>query len=50
MFVHGFHRLSDFWSDQSPKGRRNLGSGPPLIHPGFLNAAAIHGILTGNWA
>ena len=51
VIVHGFHRLRSFWS--GPKGPKRppepRSSGPPAIPPGFLNAAAIRGILTGNY-
>ncbi|HBF37020.1 MAG TPA: hypothetical protein DDW50_06835 [Firmicutes bacterium] len=51
IMVHGFHRLRFFLSGQKePKEPPEpTASGPPFIHPGFLNAAAIPGILTGNY-
>jgi hypothetical protein len=47
--VHGFHRLRFFLSGQKePKEPPEpTDSGPPFIRPGFLNVAAILGILTG---
>ena len=51
MIVHGFHRLSSFWS--GPKGTKRpsapTDSEPPFIHPGFLNVAAIPGTLSANY-
>ena len=49
--VHGFHRLSDFWSGPkvTKKPPEPTASGPPFIHPGFVNVAAILGIVTGNY-
>jgi hypothetical protein len=36
---------------KEPKSRHGTKvPGPSFIHPGFLNVAAIHGILTGNLA
>ena len=49
--VHGFHRLSSFLSGQKgtkePPGTKFPGLS--FIHPGFVNVAAIPGILTGNY-
>ena len=55
--VHGFHRLRSFWSGpKGPYARKRAArppeptaSGPPFIHPGFVNVAAIPGIVTGNY-
>ena len=57
IMVHGFHRLSSFWS--GPKGTKRppkpTDFGLPFIHPGFLvgrahfNARRHPGLSTGNY-
>jgi hypothetical protein len=51
LFVHGFHRLSNFLNGQkvTKKPPKPTDFGLPFIHPGFLNVAAIHGNLTRNY-
>jgi hypothetical protein len=50
LFVHGFHRLSNFLNGQkvTKKPPKPTDFRLPFIHPGFLNVAAIPGLSTGN--
>ena len=51
LLVHGFHRLSSFLSGQ--KGTKEppepTDSGPPFIHPGFIEGLRHPGLSTGNY-